>query len=178
MKKSLKEIWSGHKLDLLKISFPFMLCFLYLSGIHKHLIPEEQVVVTEKYQHFEILNHGVEVRDTRTGLIWRRCSIGQYWSPEINSCYGHPQVFFFNQAQLEGYNEKYRPPSLEEIKSLVPDGKAPDSYIFPNLGHKPYWTSTRLTTHTGGRLAWYVNLNNGNEDYIDKDTALHVLPVR
>ena len=46
---------------------------------------------------YQILGDGSEVKDTQTGLIWARCSVGQTW--QSGSCAGEPKEFTFGGAQ-------------------------------------------------------------------------------
>jgi len=63
------------------------------------------------------------VRDTKTGLMWMRCSLGQTW--DGSTCKGEPTSYQWKEAMkfpsdfsYEGYSD-WQVPSFEELESLV-----------------------------------------------------------
>ena len=40
---------------------------------------------------YQFINHGQEVKDLKTGLIWQRCLMGESW--DAQQCRGMPSVF-------------------------------------------------------------------------------------
>jgi len=63
-----------------------------------------------------------EVRDIKTGLIWRRCALGQTWQNN-RGCVG--EVELMRRAEVEEkarlLGEKWRLPTLDELLTLVDD---------------------------------------------------------
>ena len=61
-----------------------------------------------------------EVRDTKTGLIWRRCSLGEEWQ-KGKGCVGEIELMKRSEAEervrLLGNN--WRLPSIDELLTLV-----------------------------------------------------------
>lgn len=55
------------------------------------------------------------VKDTQTGLIWQRCSVGQIWDGK--ACLGKPKEFYFDDAQNQASNG-WRLPTVRELVSL------------------------------------------------------------
>ena len=78
-------------------------------------------------QYFTEVAPGV-VKDSRTGLEWMRCSVGQEWSVTYKTCIGKVQEFNWQGAQdvskklnvTGGYGGKsdWRVPTLRELQSI------------------------------------------------------------
>lgn len=77
--------------------------------------------------HFRILTDGQYVQDSRNGLVWSRCSLGQTWNG--TSCAGAATPLTIDVAQItvEQINatskldqkERWRMPTVRELMSLV-----------------------------------------------------------
>lgn len=90
------------------------------------------------------------VKNLALRIEWMRCSVGQRWDPEQQTCWGEAvrlnhdeisQVIEQANAQL---GEGWRLPDLDELESLVCADCAPpkiDPVLFPNTMPEPYWTS-------------------------------------
>lgn len=113
----------------------------------------------------EFIDHGDgTVTDTRTGLMWMRCSLGQAWNG--STCVGFPDYIRMNDrsrvpSKYAGHDD-WRLPSLEELKGLVlPSHSSPaiDTTVFPNTGKNVYWTSTT----DGARVddLWQIDFTKG-----------------
>lgn len=103
---------------------------------------------------------GGEVQDTKTGLTWQRCSVGQ--KLEGDACAGTVEALTWDQAKKAGRGG-WRLPTLDELTGIVsvPCGlPAEEKKIFSAYDYlKPwYWTSTT----TENNLAWMVGFNNGS----------------
>jgi hypothetical protein len=78
-------------------------------------------------QYFTVVAPGV-VKDSRTGLEWMRCSVGQEWSVTYKTCIGKVQEFNWQGAldmskklnATGGYGGKsdWRVPTLRELQSI------------------------------------------------------------
>lgn len=102
---------------------------------------------------------GDEVQDTKTGLVWQRCSVGQ--KLEGDACTGAVEAMTWDKARKAGRGG-WRLPTLEEMTGIVmqPCGlPAEEKKIFaPADPFTPwYWTATT----TEKDIAWTVGLNNG-----------------
>lgn len=92
--------------------------------------------------------NGAKVTDMKTGLVWARCSVGQYW--DGTTCSG--QVKGMNLQSALAYaadQEGWRLPNAKELFSIVDKGcvnPAIDEQIFPNTKEDMYWTSTPCTS--------------------------------
>lgn len=100
-----------------------------------------------------------EIHDTRTHLIWQRCSVGQRWSGE-RGCVGVIQQMSWPDAAQQS-DRRWRLPTRQELVSLIESecgSPAIDERAFPDMELTKlwYWTSTRE-----GALVWYVAFGGG-----------------
>jgi hypothetical protein len=103
---------------------------------------------------------GDEVRDTKTGLVWQRCSLGQ--KAQGAACTGTVEAMNWDQAK-KAAKGGWRLPTLDELTGIVmqPCGlPAEEKKVFSEIDPlKPwYWTATT----TESNLAWMVGFNNGS----------------
>lgn len=122
--------------------------------------------------------NGAEVSDTRTGLVWARCSVGQSWSGA--ACTGSSTGMTQEQAlALAQSRAGWRLPNVKELASLVDRGcKSPaiDGAAFPNTSTGWYWSST--PNATAGGSPWAVHFDNGTVAYFWGSGAESVRLVR
>lgn len=87
---------------------------------------------------------GAEVTDAQTGLIWRRCTVGQAWSNGI--CVGGLTVFRHEEALAHAMTQSgWRLPNVKELTSLVDTSSvrpAINGVAFPGTPTALYWSST------------------------------------
>ncbi len=124
---------------------------------------------------------GAEVTDTRTGLVWQRCSAGQAWSG--STCTGAITTFSHEQALAYGRANAgalgWRVPDVKELSSLADRGCASptiDTAAFPGTALSDYWSSTPYVRGAGGVLA--VNFDFGLAGGVTRGGAYHVRLVR
>lgn len=97
------------------------------------------------------------VTDTKTGLEWSRCSVGQAW--EDGTCIGEAEPLLWSIASLvaattetaEGKN-KWRLPEIKELSELTElqcARPAINLTIFPNTPAAAFWTWTRFANKDG-----------------------------
>lgn len=105
--------------------------------------------------------NGSEVTDTRTGLIWSRCSVGQTLSGNI--CAGTATTQTHEPAlQVGAFNSGWRLPNRRELFSLADKGcnnPAIDGTAFPNTLSYWYWTSSPYQGSGAG--AWVIDFDRG-----------------
>ena len=93
-------------------------------------------------------NDGSEVTDTKTGLIWQRCSAGQTWAASSSNCTGTASLYTHEQALTYAAKQSgrgWRLPSIEELSSILDSTRtspAIDIAAFPNTPSNYYWTSS------------------------------------
>ena len=109
---------------------------------------------------------GDEVTDTKTGLVWRRCSEGQTWSG--TSCTGAALTFTHEQAlqrataQASSTGKAWRLPNVKELSSIsnkALQSPAIDSVAFPATPDNYYWTSSPYVDYPDS--AWVVEFFSG-----------------
>ena len=116
--------------------------------------------------------NGAEVTDTRTGLIWQRCSAGQSWRG--STCKGRVGKYTPEQALAYAKTQNttdsvtgWRLPNVKELSSLADRGcqkPAIDSTVFPPATMSDYWyeTSSPFVNHSGTAWeAWGVDFYAG-----------------
>ncbi|MFM2449292.1 MAG: hypothetical protein RIS44_1742 [Pseudomonadota bacterium] len=78
--------------------------------------PSNPKTVEQSIDGFDVFSGGDEVRDSRTGLIWSRCSVGQSWSG--TACEGIAKQFTAQEAQKISVTG-WRLPNIRELSSLI-----------------------------------------------------------
>lgn len=105
---------------------------------------------------------GAQVKDTRTGLTWQRCSVGQVWRQR--TCVGEPTKLRYDDAiALAEQTPGWRLPQVYELVSLVDYSRydpAIDLKAFPTTPAYYYWTATIVAEHP--TYAWDVNFDSGD----------------
>lgn len=132
---------------------------------------------------FEVSADGLEVTDSATGLVWRRCAEGMQW--DGTTCSGAPQKYTFDQAAKQaqaqaGADKKaWRVPTLKELMSLVEGGRGSPPVpkaAFPETPPKQFWSSSGYTQD--GIRGSYVHFTNGGEYFDYRSNQYHVRLVR
>ena len=143
-------------------------------------------------------------KDTVTGLLWMRCSVGQTWTG--SGCSGQAKRFKWEQAikqtaNFAGYGD-WRIPTIAELRSLVycsngepdyfnPDYKNdPDDFwctgeyksptivqaVFPDTPSVGFWSGSPFTV--GWISTWFVDFNNGHDYSYFRNSSRLVRLVR
>lgn len=130
--------------------------------------------------------NGVAV-DSKTGLMWMRCSLGYVW--QQGSCVrdeSKPAEFIWSDAlqaaagakSFAGYQD-WRMPNRKELASIV-EGACFDPAInltvFPGTEAKGYWSST--PNNFNESFAWAVNFINGDHVSTSRTNLFAVRMVR
>ncbi len=128
---------------------------------------------------YQLLNGDTEVKDSQTGLIWQRCSLGQTWSG--TSCTGTAATYnWVNTLQTaKNMGNDWRVPNVKELDSLVEEAcynAAINETYFPNTVSSSYWSSSPVAYASG--YAWIVDLDNGNNYNVPKSYDNYVRLVR
>jgi hypothetical protein len=121
---------------------------------------------------------GSEVTDSRTGLIWQRCGVGQRWTGV--TCEGSAELYTHEQAlTLAQAQVNWRLPNVKELASIVDrrlNNPAIDPAVFPNTPPEWYWSSTPLVGNPS--IAWVVFFGSGVVDFSGRTLSGHVRLVR
>ncbi len=124
------------------------------------------------------------VNDAWTGLQWRRCEQGRFWSG--SACTGTRSQFEHEQALAHAQiHSDWRMPNVKELSSLVdlsPSSGAVriDPIAFPGASHLSYWSSSPVvqgSTNTSLN-AWIVTLYSGTVYATARDSNHAVRLVR
>jgi hypothetical protein len=106
-------------------------------------------------ERFVLEFNGEAVRDTKTGLIWEREPDREHdiWSRSLTRC----------ATKEVGGQKGWRPPTIEEIKTLVDldqnDPSLPPDHPFIGIRSEIYWTSTPHPTDD--IVAWQQSFLSG-----------------
>lgn len=104
---------------------------------------------------------GSEVTDAQTGLIWRRCTVGQTWSN--GTCTGGLTVFRHEEALAHAMTQSgWRLPNVKELASLVDTSSARPAVnvtAFPGTPTATYWSSTPDVQLPSS--AWSIDFGSG-----------------
>ena len=138
------------------------------------------IVKTTPTAAFSLYSNGA-VTHTKTGLMWRRCLLGQAW--DGSNCTGNAIGYTWSQALLAvdayaGYSD-WRVPNKNELASLVERAclyPAINTTVFPNDPSSIVWSSSPANRSD---YAWYVNFSNGYVNNFNKASdGFHVRLVR
>lgn len=128
---------------------------------------------------YQLLNDNTEVKDTQTGLIWQRCSLGQTWSG--TSCTGTAATYNWANALQTAKNmgNDWHVPNVKELDSLVEEAcydAAINETYFPNTVSHYYWSSSPYANGSSG--AWVVYFSYGDDSTGHKSNSYYVRLVR
>ncbi len=125
---------------------------------------------------------GAEVTDSKTGLIWQRCSAGQAWSAGTVTCTGTAATYTHEAALSYAKSQTgWRLPNVKELSSITDKSRnnpAIDFTAFPATPSNWFWTSTPYAGDASD--AWVVRFGDGVVDdyYGYRDSTGHVRLVR
>jgi hypothetical protein len=124
---------------------------------------------------------GTEVRDTLTGLVWKRCIAGMVWNNEAQACTGTATRFGWNSAfDYAKANRQggWRLPNAKELFSVVDSAKqgpAIDEFAFPNtptsvsfFSSTPLHHAPNIDVHTVEFFRGFLNQQEafGNDSWL------------
>ncbi len=140
-----------------------------------------------------MINNDGTVTDSRTSLMWKRCSEGQAWDGVQNTCTGSPTTMTWASALAAGVTSNYaghtdwRLPNIKELTSIVEfctDSPAINPVAFPGFPTRGgYWSSSPTQNAAPGQyhktdLAWSLEILTGAYDQITRGLSENVLLVR
>lgn len=173
-----------------------MVLTLPVVGYAQNCYPENIPANTPTSQFTD--NRNGTVLDNKTGLMWKKCSEGQLWDNNTNSCNGAATPYVWKsalqQAQFLNTNggfasyTDWRVPNINELESIVEkqcDQPAINLSIFSNVSpisfnESQFWSSSPApTSGYGSHGAWLVNFVSGSDETFNKaDYSFAVRLVR
>ncbi|WP_462157397.1 Lcl C-terminal domain-containing protein [Pseudoalteromonas sp. GB56] len=135
-------------------------------------------------ERFEINLDGTVV-DTQTGLMWQRCSYGQSFDADTQSCTGSAQQLTWQQALQSAQDDSFAQyddwllPNAKELASIVEHNCVEPSVnlsVFLSASNDNYWSSTSAITPADH--AWVQEFYSGKNSLHDKTTDVYVRLVR
>jgi hypothetical protein len=150
------------------------------SSNRARLVSGSQPVASARYTFSA---DGTEVTDTKTGLIWRRCEVGQTWNASLATCTSDANFPYASGISLDGHyafsfvqahrhtrtQSGWRIPNVKELKSIH-EGTI-DAVAFPKIGSSAYYRSSTIYSKnfiqdiSGGvywiRQSFVVDLDTG-----------------
>ena len=144
-----------------------------------------RILATTPTNRFTINNDGT-VSDTKTGLIWKKCSEGQSGVDcRIGTATTYTWQGALQQAQRVSNNgffagyKNWRLPSIKELNSIVEEQCSQPSInlaVFPESQSNAYWSSSPFASSSS--VAWYVFFGYGSSNYGGKNDDHFVRLVR
>ena len=125
------------------------------------------------------------VTDTRTGLMWRQCSLGRTW--QEGHCVGETGSYAWDRAQpaldlvnqddgLSGHTD-WRLPTLVELLTVVQEGQGVlHAEALPGVAAGHHWSSTAWSERE--QRYWNVQMRDGIGYWDEAAVRRFVLPVR
>lgn len=130
----------------------------------------------------QFFEDGYIIKDVKNNIIWLRCTVGQTWDYDANTCIGdivklnHDEVKIATAQATEQLGGKWRLPTLKELESLVcrtcEKPKVNGKY-FPEISPEAYWTQTQNKLNS--KMYWTVNFMTGHN--YSRFFAYQQLPV-
>lgn len=152
-----------------------------LSGVVMAQSCPATVAATAPDSRYELINGGHEVQDRRTGLIWQRCSLGQFWDGA--ACAGEAVRHTWRQGleAAAATGSGWSLPNIRELRSLVERGcfsTAMNAEFFPGTPTAvSAWSSTTVAGY-GGTYALAVDFTDGSGNGRAKSETAFVRLVR
>ncbi|MDD5228268.1 MAG: DUF1566 domain-containing protein [Methylococcales bacterium] len=124
---------------------------------------------------------GQEVKDNKTGLVWRRCAEGMKWS--VNTCVGEATAMTHEAALQQATKQAtstvaWRLPNVRELFSIIDNSvglPAVDSKVFPATPSEIFWSSSPNVANLNVNSAWYVAFDDGD---VNDDLRSNTFMVR
>lgn len=123
------------------------------------------------------------ILDINTGLLWSKCTVGEVFEAEENSCSGQPNNYPTWQDALKAVSHSeintvagitdFRIPNIKELMSIVDYrcvSPSIDNSIFISTLNAPYWTNTP-DIHNVNDMSGYDGLLIDFKDGQEVDTG-------
>lgn len=108
--------------------------------------------------------------DSKTGLTWTRCALGQTWAKATKTCTGKPIVYTWKNALNAAENtvfaahNNWRLPNVKELASIIErrcDSPSINAVVFPNTRYDGigFWSSSQSFQYD--YYSWHVLFYQG-----------------
>ena len=167
-----------------KITLGIALCLLLTNSFAQTC--KDSISETTPTERFNDQHDGT-VLDSKTNLIWKRCSEGQTW--DGTTCAGSASTYTWQGALSatealntgEGFagETDWRVPNIKELDSIVElkcYSPAINLSVFPNTPSAVVWSSSPYASSS--YYAWYVSFSDGNDVAYFKNDYIQVRLVR
>lgn len=122
---------------------------------------------------------GDEITDSKTGLVWKRCTEGMVWSD--GTCTGVAATYTHEQALTRAAFQSgllgWRLPNVKELASIIDYNRASpaiDVVAFPNTPGNWFWSSTPVAgTPDYAWNVFFVEGSIGNSNGLGLRVNLH-----
>ena len=151
------------------LQYAFALQFIAVTGeaAAQHVCnsSEASTMPTSRY----IVNNDGTVFDTRTKLMWKRCSEGLSGSTctsgMLSSTPWTNAILIAKDSTFAGYNN-WRLPNIKELASVADtscEKPATNITIFPNTPQSLYWSSTQSTAQVS--QSWQIDFRDAEDTF-------------
>lgn len=134
--------------------------------------------ITASAQH-TVAPNGLEVTNTRAGLIWQRCLAGQSWNG--TACSGVATQMTWSAALAYAETQVgWRLPNVKELSTIVDRTRvnpAINSTFFPGVSSGIIWSNTPLNDGNVYQ-AYHIGIQNGAVAFTTMTTAGYVRLVK
>jgi len=174
-------------MNTLKAYKTALLSLSLLTCVSVHSVQAAQVCspntpLTKPNSQYQISSDGLEVTDTQTGLIWKRCLEDMTWNG--STCAGFAIDLPWRDAMNRGTGG-WRMPNIKELQSLVEtacSNPAINMSVFPDAnedsGIMPTWVWSSSAVAYSNDWAWFINFGTGSSASDDKANSDSVRLVR
>ncbi|KXI26975.1 Lcl C-terminal domain-containing protein [Paraglaciecola hydrolytica] len=142
----------------------------------------ESIAATTPSDNF-VDNENGTITDSKHGLMWMRCSLGQTW--QNGSCVGDALALSWQQALVTAHGYVYanqqgwRVPNVKELASITEVQcvrPAINIELFPDTPADDFWSSTPSVTDP--QRAWVIAFFNSSNSLKDKKLFVYSRLVR
>ncbi len=132
-----------------------------------------------------VVNDDGTVSDSETGLMWQRCTFGQNYNNETDTCEGTSQQLNWGEALRGAENASYADysdwhvPNVKELASILEHRCVQPSInesVFLATKLQNYWSSTSGKERTD--LAWVYQFDKGINSLHAKESDVYLRLVR
>ncbi|MCO6355704.1 DUF1566 domain-containing protein [Pseudoalteromonas shioyasakiensis] len=132
-----------------------------------------------------VINEDGTVSDSETGLMWQRCTFGQSYDSDTDTCEGTSQQLTWGEALRGAENATFADytdwhvPNVKELASILEHSCVQPSInenAFLSTKLQNYWSSTSGISRTD--LAWVYQFDKGINSLHAKTSDVYLRLVR